>query len=111
MGDEHRWLILNLSGIGRPTWLRSDAAAERVAHAAEDIQQMAGTTQLLRAAALAGDADLVALCCSVLLCAIPAYDEEYAEIADRSADFLAEIERETAAANFTYAELDENDED
>ncbi|CAI8861855.1 ChrB domain protein [Methylococcus capsulatus] len=36
---------------------------------------------------------------------------EYREFLGRCADYLAEIERETAARNFTYAELQENDED
>ena len=40
-----------------------------------------------------------------------ARDDEYEEIVDRCRDFLAEIERETAAEHFTYGELEENDED
>lgn len=36
---------------------------------------------------------------------------EYREFLGRCADYLAEIERETVARNFTYAELQENDED
>lgn len=36
-------------------------------------------------------------------------DEEYRELIDRCADFDTEITRETAAENFTYAELEENE--
>jgi hypothetical protein len=36
---------------------------------------------------------------------------EYQEFLGRCTDYLAEIERESAAQNFTYAELQENDED
>lgn len=36
---------------------------------------------------------------------------EYAEFAGRCRDFLAEMERETANQNFTFAELEENEQD
>lgn len=38
-------------------------------------------------------------------------DEAYREFIDKCADFEAEIAKETAAEHFTYAELEENDED
>ncbi len=38
-------------------------------------------------------------------------DEAYREFLGKCADFQAEIARETAASHFTYAELEENDED
>ena len=38
-------------------------------------------------------------------------DEEYREFLGRCADFEAEIAKETAAQHFTYAEVEENDED
>ncbi|EGD06336.1 ChrB domain-containing protein [Burkholderia sp. TJI49] len=38
-------------------------------------------------------------------------DEEYRELLDKCSDFDTEIERETAARHFTYAELEENDVD
>ncbi len=38
-------------------------------------------------------------------------DEAYRELIDKCADFEAEIAKETAAEHFTYAELEENDED
>jgi hypothetical protein len=37
--------------------------------------------------------------------------EEYFEFREQCADFLAEIEKETAAKNFSFAELEENEED
>lgn len=38
-------------------------------------------------------------------------DEEYGEVRGRCTDFLAEIAKETAARNLTFAELEENEED
>jgi hypothetical protein len=38
-------------------------------------------------------------------------DEDYGEFLGKCADFEAEIAKETAAAHFTYAELEENDVD
>ncbi|WP_067893644.1 Chromate resistance protein ChrB [Nocardia vaccinii] len=69
-----------------------------------DIREMRGTAQLLRADALAGQEEIVAAVNA-------ARDEEYAEVFSRCRDFLAEIAKETAAEKFTYAELEENDED
>lgn len=37
--------------------------------------------------------------------------EEYAEFQERSLDFLAEIEKETGKQKFTFAELEENEQD
>jgi hypothetical protein len=38
-------------------------------------------------------------------------DEEYAEVIHRCREFLAELEEETANRHFTFAELEENEED
>ncbi|WP_245589939.1 Chromate resistance protein ChrB [Caldanaerobius polysaccharolyticus] len=38
-------------------------------------------------------------------------DREYEEIADKCNDFYAEIEKETKNENFTYAELEENEDE
>lgn len=70
----------------------------------EIVQEMGGSAQLLRADALVGEYDIVAAFNA-------ARDDEYDEIVDRCRDFLTEIENETAARHFTYAELEENDED
>lgn len=80
-------------------------AGERALRALRnDIQKMGGSSQLLGAQALAGHDDLVAIFNQ-------ARDEEYAEIISRCQDFLTEIDSETTAQHFTYAELEENDED
>lgn len=69
-----------------------------------EIGEMGGTAQLLCARALAGQTELIAAF-------NVARDDEYEEIVDRCRDFLAEIETETANRHFTFAELEENDED
>lgn len=69
-----------------------------------EIGQLGGTAQLLRADTLAGGDHI-----------IDAYnaarDDEYEEIVDKCRDFLAEIDKETAVEHFSYAELEENEED
>lgn len=70
----------------------------------EEIVTMGGTTQVLRSSALAGEADIITTLNS-------ARDEEYTEVVGRCADFLTEIDTETARQKFTYAELEEEDED
>ena len=69
-----------------------------------EIGELGGTASLLRAEALAGGADIVAAYNA-------ARDDEYDEIVDKCRDFLAEIETETAVEHFSYAELEENEED
>lgn len=83
-----------------------DAAAERsLLRLQEEITtEMGGSAQVFRAVALAGESQVIESMNA-------ARDEEYTEIVDRCRDFLAEIERETAATHFTYAELEENEED
>lgn len=69
-----------------------------------EVEQMGGSGQVLRAEALAGQADIVAALNA-------ARDAEYTEVLSRCADFQAEIDKETKAEKFTYAELEENEED
>lgn len=129
MSDERtEWLVLIYRVPSEPTrlratvwrrlkalgaiYLQNSAAALPASAAAErslrslrnEIGQMGGTAHLLRSDPLAGGPDIVAAYNA-------ARDDEYEEIEDRCRDFLAEIERETAAAHLTYAELEENDED
>jgi hypothetical protein len=100
-----------LKGLGA-IYLQNSVAATPASPAAEralrslrnEIGEMGGAAQLLAARALAGEADVVATFNA-------ARDEEYTEVLSRCEDFLAEIERESAAEKFTYAELEENDED
>lgn len=69
-----------------------------------EIGDLGGTATLLRAEALAGGADISAAYNA-------ARDDEYEEIIDKCSDFLAEIKKETAQQHFSYAELEENEED
>ncbi|MFI7190106.1 Chromate resistance protein ChrB [Nocardia nova] len=69
-----------------------------------EIIDMNGTAQVLRCEVLGGPGELVSIYNA-------ARDEEYEEILDKCQDFLAEIDKETTAQHFTYAELEENDED
>lgn len=69
-----------------------------------EIEGMGGTGQLLRAEALAGQDEVVAAFNA-------ARDAEYDEVLSRCEDFRAEIDKESEAGKFTYAELEENEED
>jgi hypothetical protein len=69
-----------------------------------EIIDMGGTAQVMRCEVLAGASEVTAIYNA-------ARDEEYEEILDKCRDFHAEIDKETAAEHFTYAELEENDED
>jgi hypothetical protein len=85
--------------------LPASASAERALRALRaEIGELGGTASLLRAEALAGGTGIVAAYNA-------ARDDEYEEIVDKCRDFLAEIEHETAARHFSYAELEENEED
>jgi hypothetical protein len=127
-GDAPRWLVLVYRVPSEPTRLRAavwrrlksagaiylqnsvaalpaGAAAERTLRKLrQEIVEMGGTAQLLAAGPLVGGEDLVAAFNA-------ARDDEYEEIVDRCRDFLAEIDKETAASHFTFGELEENDED
>ncbi|WP_218162985.1 Chromate resistance protein ChrB [Pseudonocardia ammonioxydans] len=70
----------------------------------KDITELGGTAHLMRCEVLAGAGEVVASYNA-------ARDEEYEEIVDRCRGFRAEIDKEAAADKFTYAELEENDED
>ena len=69
-----------------------------------EIIELGGSAQLMRSEILAGANDLTSLYNATR-------DEEYTEIIDKCRDFLREIEKEITANHFTYAELEENDED
>lgn len=128
MSEPIRWLVLVYRVPSEPTRLRAavwrrlktlgavylqnsvaalpeSPAAERALRTLRaEIGEMGGSAVLLSGAALAGEADIVGTVNA-------ARDEEYEEIVDRCRDFLTEIETETAAGHFTFAELEENDED
>jgi hypothetical protein len=69
-----------------------------------EIGGFGGVGYLMRCETIAGHAE-------VLATYNRARDEEYEEIIDRCRGFEAEIEQESADNHFTYAELEENDED
>ncbi len=68
------------------------------------VEEMGGFAILLSSETLAGGVDVVALFNG-------ARDEEYEEIVDKCRDFLAQLEKEVVGAHFTFAELEENEED
>jgi len=70
----------------------------------KEIAEMGGTAHLLITELLAGASD-------VEQAYNAARDDEYEEIIDRCGDFLQQVEKEYTAEHFTYAELEENDED
>ncbi len=128
MSDTVRWLMLMYQVPSEPSRLRTavwrrlkalgavyvahsvaalpeSPEAERALRALRaEVGQMGGAAQLVRAEPLIGQADFTARYNQ-------ARDEEYAEVIGRCEDFLAEIARETGAGHFSYAELEENDED
>lgn len=69
-----------------------------------EIRDMGGTAHLLQATPLGGEEALVALFNA-------AREAEYHELLDRCHDFHTELNRERSARNFTFAELEENEDD
>ena len=85
--------------------LPEDAAGERAMRgAAQEVREFGGTAHLLRGEAVGDEAALVGTFGE-------ARDAEYAEILSKCRDFHAELERERAVGKFTFAELEENEED
>jgi hypothetical protein len=128
-GEEQRgWFILIYKLPAEPTRLRAsvwrklraagavylqsgvaalhvDAAGERAMRgAAQEVREFGGTAHLLRGEAVGDEAALVGAFGE-------ARDAEYAEILGKCRDFHAELEKERAAGKFTFAELEENEED
>ena len=69
-----------------------------------EILEMGGTAQLLASQALAGQQDILGVFQA-------ARDDEYEEIVDKCQDFHAQLQKEYDAGHYTYAELEENEED
>lgn len=127
-GTDPRWLLLVYKVPAEPTRLRAgvwrkirglgaiylqnsvaalpaSAGAQRSLRLLRnEIVEMGGLAYLLESGVLSGQAEIVAAFNT-------ARDDEYEEIVDRCEDFLEQVEKEYAAAHFTYAELEENDED
>jgi len=93
-------------------YLQSSAAALPASTAAEralrklrsEILDMSGTAVLLSCEVLAGESDIRAQFQH-------ARDDEYEEIVDKCADFIAGIDKEYRENHFSYAELEENEVD
>jgi DNA-binding transcriptional regulator PaaX len=126
--EQARWLLLvyripseptrlragvwrRLKGLGA-IYLQNSAAALPVTTSSEralralrkDISDMGGTAVLLSCDVLAGADDVVAAFNA-------ARNDEYEEIVDKCEDFHGQLQKEYKANHFTYAELEENDED
>ena len=85
--------------------LPADAAGERAMRGvAQEVRELGGTAHLLRGEAVGDEAALVGAFGE-------ARDAEYAEVLSTCIDFHAELEKERAAGKFTFAELEENEED
>ena len=93
-------------------YLQSSAAALPASTSAEralrklrsEILDMSGTAVLLSCDVLAGEADVRAAFQA-------ARDDEYEEIVDKCADFIAGVDKEYGESHFSYAELEENEVD
>ena len=85
--------------------LPADPGAERVMRGVvQEIRESEGTAYLVRGPLAGDDAALVEAFNA-------ARDDEYREVLDRCRDFHAELEKEREAGKFTFAELEENEED
>lgn len=85
--------------------LPADPGSERVMRGvAQEIRGYGGSTHLVRGPLVGEDAALVETFNA-------ARDDEYREVLDRCRDFHAELEKEREAGKFTFAELEENEED
>ena len=69
-----------------------------------EIEEMGGESHLFRSGLIGSQESIVNLFNS-------ARDEEYGEIIDKCQDFFKEIEKEISNKHFSYAELEENEED
>ena len=100
-----------VKGLGA-IYVQNSAAALPASPAAErafrslraEISELGGSAYLFTSTVLAGQAQLVKMFND-------ARDDEYEEIVDRCDDFLQQVRKEYDADHFTYAELEENDED
>jgi hypothetical protein len=126
--SQQRWLLLVYRVPSEPSrlratvwrrikslgaiYLQSSAAALPFSLSAEralrklrsEILDMSGTAVLLSCEVLAGEPDVRAAFQA-------ARDDEYEEIVDKCADFIAGVDKEYAESHFSYAELEENEVD
>jgi hypothetical protein len=85
--------------------LPADPQTERLMRGVvQEIREYDGTAHLVRGERVGDDAPLVEAFNA-------ARDDEYREVLDRCHDFHAELEKEREVGKFTFAELEENEED
>ncbi len=85
--------------------LPADPGTERVMRGvAQEVRGYGGTCHLVRGPLVGDDAALLAAFGA-------ARDDEYREVLDRCRDFHAELKKERGVGKFTFAELEENEED
>jgi len=94
-------IYLQSSAAALPASVGNERALRKLR---SEILDMNGTAVLLSCAVLAGEADVRAAFQA-------ARDDEYEEIVDKCADFMANVDKEYADNHFTYAELEENEVD
>ena len=90
------------------TWVlpRTAAHTKFFCHLAETVQAQGGRAFVLPVADAAPDTDA-----EITARFRADREREYHELAERCDAFLAELHKETAAAKFTFAELEENEQD
>ena len=85
--------------------LPANAAAERALRKLQhEIVGMSGTAVLMHSTVIVGESNVISVFQA-------ARTDEYEEIADRCAGFLAELQKEYDKSHFSYAELEENEVD
>jgi hypothetical protein len=94
-------IYLQNSAAALPASPANEGALRKLHH---EIMGMSGTASLLSCSVLVGEQD-------VLAAFQAARDDEYEEIVDKCQDFLGQVEKEYRADHFTFAELEENEED
>jgi DNA-binding transcriptional regulator PaaX len=94
-------IYLQNSAAALPASTANERALRKLHH---DILQMSGTASLLSCSVLVGEQD-------VLAAFQTARDDEYEEIVDKCQDFFGQVAKEYTAEHFTFAELEENEED
>ena len=94
-------IYLQNSAAALPASTSAERALRRLRH---EILEMSGSAVLLSCSVLQGEAEIRAAFEA-------ARDDEYEEIVDKCADFIAGIDKEYRENHFSYAELEENEVD
>jgi DNA-binding transcriptional regulator PaaX len=94
-------IYLQNSAAALPAGAVAERALRKLRH---EVTEMGGTAVLLSCSVLAGEPDVRAAFEA-------ARDDEYEEIVDKCNDFMAGLDKEYRANHFTFAELEENEED